>query len=124
MSENVIVHVAGIGLLKDKNGISNLRLIEAGKEFTDPIEFGKFLGRFPNRRIEIGEERSAQIPEGFHSTWSITQIDNMTEEKYQEWALDFSQSQINQNGLTDREVLLFWLQHTQDERIINLLIEE
>lgn len=121
--DEVEVQLIGCGLLEQDNSISGIDVIERSFEFSDPIEFGKFLG--PNdmsRRVQ--SERDIIIPSKLHRTWSIKKVRNIDKETYLNWARVFSESDIGSENLNKQEVLLYWLQRTGDEKIIDVLSEE
>lgn len=123
-TENKVeVQLIGCGLRDRDNTISGIDVIERSFEFSDPVEFGKFLGPSDiSRRVQ--SERDIIVPSKLRRTWSIKRIRNIDKETYLDWAEMFSESNIGSKDLNKQEILLYWLQRTGDEKIVDILSNE
>lgn len=115
------VVLKGCGLKKESGELSGLKVFERSYEFEDPIEFGKFLGpKLVADKVDI-LDNEVMIPGEARYTWSVKRVEGSTSELYEEWAEEFAKSKIGSKNLDKNEVLLYWLQRTQDEQIIEVL---
>lgn len=120
---SVTVVTKGAALVKDGTTLSGFQIVERVYEFDSPLEFGKFLG--PNdvsMRVKT-RERDLRIPTEARDTWNITKVKGSDPSLYDDWAEQFADSKIGTRGLNKRKVLLYWLQRTQDETIVEILEE-
>lgn len=120
-NEKVTIIVSGAALVKDNGSLSGIQVIEREYEFDDPIEFGQFLGpKNVSMRVST-RESDLRIPREASHTWSIKKVKGADQDLYESWAKEFEQSNIGMKELDKEEILLYWLQRTQDETIIELL---
>lgn len=121
MSQTVTVVIKGCGLESNSGGLSGLRVFEKKYEFDDPIEFGKFFGpKLVSNKVDI-KENDLVIPYEAQYTWSVKRVEDSDPELYSKWSKEFSESNTVSGDIDREEVLLYWLQRTQDEDIIEAL---
>lgn len=121
MSDNTVTAVVvGAGYLSKDNGMGPIAVHSYEETFNTAEEFGKFIGEI-TRRVE--RETRVVIPPEAMTTWSVDRIEGGSVELFSEWSNSFAESSINRNGLTQREVLLYWLQYSGDKRITKALLE-
>lgn len=120
--QSVTVVVKGTGLIRDEGSLSGLRVIERDFEFEDPLEFGKFLGPKYVSSTVSARDSSLVIPREARYTWNIVRVKGASKELYREWAKEFHTSDIGKESLSRKEILLYWLQRTGDETIIELIL--
>lgn len=121
MSETVTVVVKGCGLEKSSGDLSGLQVFEREYQFDDPVEFGRFFGpKLVADKVDI-RENDLMIPGEARYTWSLKKVKGADSELYTQWAEEFSESKIGSKDLSRKEVLLYWLQRTQDEEIVEAL---
>jgi len=122
MSQNsVTVVTSGVALVRENNCLSGFQVVERAYDFEDALDFGKFLGpKNISSRVDT-KERDLEIPREARNTWSIVKVNGASESLYEEWATKFADSDIGMKELGKEEVLLYWLQRTQDKRIVEIL---
>lgn len=122
-TENVVeVQISGFGYEREKeNNIRTLdrKYIESTLYFTDPIEFGKFIGDRYYNKIPM----DVYVPDKFSKTWNIDGIVADNTDIIIGWAEKFSSSSINKKNLTTFEVLSHWLKYTGDETVRKSIVE-
>lgn len=121
MSEKVTVIVKGCGLKKNSGDLSGLQVFEREYRFDDPVEFGRFFGpKLVADKVDI-QENDLMIPGEARYTWSVKRVEGADSDLYGKWAENFSDSKVGSRDLSKKEVLLYWLQRTQDEEIVEAL---
>lgn len=122
-NRSVTVVTKGAALVKNDTTLSGFQIVERVYEFDDPLEFGKFLGPSDVSMRVKTRERNLRIPREARGTWNIVKVEGSDPSLYDEWAEQFADSNIGTRGLDKRKILLYWLQRTQDETIVEVLEE-
>lgn len=118
--DSVTVVLVGAGYTKKDDGMGPLSVHSYEATFSNGKEFGKFVG---NMIFEVESNTDIVVPSTSRPTWSVKRIEGASKELFEKWSESFSKIDMNEKDLSQEEILLYWLQFTQDKRVRKALFE-